>query len=251
MHAPSSRSASKQKRSVSKQKNQRPIVVMLVAVVILLGGVVGWLQWRKTQARREAIVEKATPAPVLSQDAEAAQALGNYLARLRAQIRDHDMAFQRLRQQGALAWHIRDHAEIDRDRKIIQEFLATNARLSDTLQHAEGLIRAELETAKVPPATRDAAMALYAKTQAPLLPLQMRLRQADETIGKNGLAVLDLLDFNWGSWTRNEATQQLNFENTITLAMFRDYVGKIEAAATERKAIQDELATYQQRNRTP
>jgi len=221
--------------------------------VVLIAAVVAGLQWRKTQARREAIAraEKAAAAPALSQDAEAAQALGNYLSRLRAQIRDHDAAFLRLRQQGALAWHIRDHVEIDRDRKIIQEFLATNARLTDTLQHAEGLIRAELETAKVPPATRDAALALYAKTQAPLLPLQMRLRQCDETIWKNGLAVLDLLDFNWGSWTRNEATQQLNFDNTINLAMFRDYVGKIEAAANERKAAQDELATYQQRNRTP
>ena len=246
MHAPSSRSTSKQK------KNRRSTVVILIAVV-LVAGVVAGLQWRKTQARREAAAraEKAAAAPALSQDAEAAQALGNYLSRLRAQIRDHDAAFLRLRQQGALAWHIRDHVEIDRDRKIIQEFLATNARLTDTLQHAEGLIRAELETAKVPPATRDAALALYAKTQAPLLPLQMRLRQCDETIGKNGLAVLDLLDFNWGSWTRNEATQQLNFDNTINLAMFRDYVGKIEAAANERKAAQDELATYQQRNRTP
>jgi hypothetical protein len=245
MHAPSSRSA-------SQQKNRRSIIVISIAIV-LIAGAAAWLQWRKTQARREAAAqaEKVATTPALSQDAEAAQALGNYLARLRAQIRDHDAAFLRLRQQGALAWRIRDHVEIDRDRKIIQAFLTTNTRLTDTLQHAEGLIRAELETAKVPPATREAALTLYAKTQAPLLPLQMRIRQCDETIGKNGLAVLDLLDFNWGSWTRNEATQQLNFSNTITLAMFRDYVGKIEAAANERKAAQDELATYQQRNRTP
>jgi hypothetical protein len=246
MHAPSSRAASK------KQKNQRSIVAILIAVVIVVGGV-AWMQWRKVQATREAIAQsqKSAAAPALSQDTEAARALGNYLTRLRAQIRDHEAAFQRLRQQGALAWHIRDYTEIDRDRKIVQQFLDTNTRLTDTLQHGEALVRAELETAKVPPATRDAALALYSKTQAPLLPLQLRIRQCDETIGKNGLAVLELLDFNWGSWTRNEATQKLSFDSTITLSLFRDYVGKIEIAANERKAAQDELVDFQRRNPAP
>lgn len=211
------------------------------------------MQWRKAQATREAIAfsKKAAPSAALPQDAEAGRALVNYLMRLRAQIRDHDAAFQRLRQEGALGWHIRDYVEIDRDRKVIEQFLTTNARLTDTLQHAEGLIRAELETAKVPPATRDATLALYAKTQAPLLPLQLRVRHCDEVIGKNGLAVLELLDFNWGSWTRNEATQQLNFDSTITLSLFRDYVEKIEAAGKERKAAQDDLVALQRRNPAP
>jgi hypothetical protein len=240
MHAPTPRP--------SQQKSQRAIVAILIAVLVV-AGVTGWMQWRKTQAN--ALSAKATPAPALPQDVEAAKALGNYLTRLRAQIRDHDASFQRLRQEGALAWHIRDHVEIDRDRKVIEQFLATNARLTDTLQHGEGLIRAELETAKVPPATRDAALALYAKTQAPLLPPQLRIRHCDEVIGKTGLAVLDLLDFNWGSWTRNEATQKLNFDSTITLALFQDYVGKIEDAANERKAAQDELLKIQRRNSAP
>lgn len=244
MHAPSSRSS-------SQPKNQRPIVTILLAVILIVAAAEGWLQWRKAQARREAAAQSEKTASTLKpgEDAQAALALGNYLTRLRAQIRDHEVAFQRMR-QGALTWHIRDRVEIDRDRKIIQQFLDTNTRLTDTLQHGEGLIRAELETAKVPPSTRDAALALFAKNQAPILPLQMRLRQCDETIGKNGLAVLDLLDFNWGSWTRNEATQKLSFDSTISLALFQDYVGKIEAAANERKAAEDQLLDYQRRNPT-
>ena len=63
--------------------------------------------------------------------------------------------------------------------------------------------------------------------------------------------MLDLLDFNWGTWTRNEATQKLSFDSTITLALFRDYVGKIEDAANERKAAQDDLLKQQRRNATP
>jgi len=224
------------------------IVAILFALLLFI--VVGaWWQWKETRARREAAAQSEKAARLKpSGEAEAALALGNYLARLRAQIRDHEVAFQRLRQEGALTWHIRDYAEIDRDRKIIKAFLDTNVRLTDTLQHGEGLIRAELETAKVPPSTRDLALALYAKTQAPILPMQMRLRQCDDTIGKNGLAVIELLDFNWGAWTRNEATQKLTFESTLTLGLFQDYVGKIEAAANERKAAQDELTEYQRRN---
>ena len=224
-------------------------MTILLAVILVVAAAEGWVQWRTAQARREAAALNAKTAATLkpSEDAQAALALGNYLTRLRAQIRDHEVAFQRLR-QGALTWHIRDRVEIDRDRKIIQQFLDTNTRLTDTLQHGEGLIRAELETAKVPPSTRDTALALYAKNQVPILPLQMHLRQCDETIGKYGLAVLDLLDFNWGSWTRNEATQKLTFESSITLGLFQDYVGKIEAAANERKAAEDQLVDYQRHN---
>ena len=76
----------------------------------------------------------------------AARALANYLARVRAQVRDHETAFQRLQQKKALSWHIRDLAEIERDRQIVRDFLATNARLTDTLQYGESFIRAELNT---------------------------------------------------------------------------------------------------------
>ena len=227
---------------------------VLMAVVFGGSAAGGWMLLRSAQARHEAMAQRemtrASPVTT-SEDALAARALSNYLAKIRAQVRDHEAAFLRLQEQKALSWNIHERTDIERDRQIIRDFLTTNARLADTLQNGEGFIRAELDTAKVPAAVRESALALYAKTEGPLLPLQMRVRHCDQVIGESALAVLDLLDFNWGTWQRDDATGQLDFANTVTLAAFKDYVGKIASAATERKDAEEELSNYQKRRPPP
>jgi hypothetical protein len=227
----------------SKSRGERWGVGVLLVLLLVAAFAGGWMILRSERARSEegAQFEAAHTLPTKNDDAVAAGALANYLAKIQAQFREHEASFTRVQQQKALSWNIHEREDIERDRKIIRDFLATNARVSDTLRNGEGFIRAELETAKVPATARESALALYTKTEGPLLPLQMRVRDCDQAIGENALAVLDLLDFNWGEWSRDEATGQMNFTNSVTLETFRDYVGKIAAAATERKAAEDEL----------
>ncbi|MDR3404820.1 MAG: hypothetical protein P4L99_20115 [Chthoniobacter sp.] len=241
--------------SPAAAKTRSPRWIISVLVALALGAALGrgWTLLRNARAEREADAQARmqSSSPAAGNDTVAARALANYLTRVRAQIRDHDAAFQRLQQQKALSWQIRDRVEIDRDRKIVRDFLDTNTRLMDSLQYGEGFIRAELSTAGVPASVRDTALALYAKSQGPVLPLQMHVRRCDQTIGENALAVLDLLDFNWGEWTRDEPTGRLDFNNSVTLATFKDYVGKIAAAADERAAAQEELNHYLPSRPTP
>lgn len=239
-------SSSSRASTKTKDRQRLPYWLAALAFVVLIAGVAIYLQ--KMRVRETILVEpaKATPSPLSpSEDVVAARALANYLVRIRAQVREHDAAYARLQQKKALSWNIREREEIERDRQIVRDFLSTNDRLADSLQHGEGFIRAELETAKVSPAARDAVLERYAKTQKPLLPLQMRIRDCDDVIGQNALAVLDLLDFNWGTWTRDDATGRIDFTNTITLATFRGYVGKIADAANDRKQAVDDLVNYQ------
>lgn len=195
---------------------------------------------------------RATP-PLLSpeEDAVAARALTNHLTRLRAQMRDHEAAYQRLQQKKALSWNIRELPEIERDRQIVREFITTNDRLLDTLQNGEGFIRAELATAKVSPAARDAVLERYATTQKPLLPYQLRIREYDAAIGQNALAVLNLLEVSWGSWSRDDATGRIDFNNSVTLGTFRSYVAKLVEAAEGRKQAEDDLANYRNEHPVP
>ena len=230
------------------------IVGVLLAVVVAGGAVVGWMHVSNVRAMREAMAQREradASSAKASDDLLAARALANYLAKIRAQVLDHEAAFSRLQKQNALAWNIHERTNIERDRQIIRDFLTTNARLADTLQNGEGFIRAELDTAKVPATVRESALTLYAKTEKPLLPLQMRVRDCDRAIAENALAVLDLLDFSWGAWQRDDATGVLEFTNTVTLATFKDYVGKIESAAVERTAAQEELTNYQKHHPPP
>ena len=227
------------------------MIYIVMAVVVAGAAVGGWMLRRSARAKREAIAQRemtSASGAGAGEDALAARALSNYLAKLQAQVGEHEAAFSRLKEQKALAWNIHERAEIERDRQIVRDFLTTNSRLADTLQNGEGFIRAELGTAKVPAAVRESALTLYANTEGPLLPLQMRVRHCDEAIGENALAVLDLLDFSWGTWQRDDATGELEFNNTVTLATFRDYVVKIEAAANERKDAEEELNNYQKRH---
>jgi hypothetical protein len=87
--------------------------------------------------------------------------------------------------------------------------------------------------------------------QKPLLPLQLRIRDCDDTIGQNALAVLNLLDVNWGNWSRDAATGRIDFPSTITLATFKEYVGKIADAANGRKQATEDLANYRRDHPTP
>lgn len=231
----------------SKTWNLRWIFAGFVMAVLAAVGVGRWLGVRvahETLAERAAA---ASPTPT-SADVATADALSNYLDKIQGQVREHEAAFARMHQQNALTWNIHRREDIERDRQIIRIFLLTNDRLTDGLQYGADFLRAEMNAAKTPAAERDAVLARYAKMEEPLRPLQMRVRQSDQTLGETALAVLDLLEINWGAWKRDEATGRIDFTNTVTLAAFQDYVGKLSAAADERQEAQKELSEYQQRH---
>ena len=234
-------------RASTQTQNPRRLVIPLavLAVAILVVGLVMYLQKVRLRDRILAEQAKATPALSPREDVGAALALQNYLQRIRAQVRDHEAAYAQLQQKKALAWNIQEREDIERDRKIVRDFMDTNDRLAESLKHGESLIRAELETAKVSPAARDMVIERYEKTQKPLLPLQMQVRACDNEIGKNAMAVLSMLETNWGEWTRDSKTGQIDFTNFDTLANFRVYVAKIADAAYSRKHAEDDLAEYQ------
>jgi hypothetical protein len=245
--------SSSSSRASAQPSNRRWLVIVLILVVAscTFGG---WIYWQKRQPRREmqAPREKVTPSPIsASEDVTAARALANYLNRIRAQVREHEAAYVRLQRSKVLAWNFPQREDIERARQVVRDFLSTNERLADSLEHGESFIRAELETANVPAAVRDSVLERYAKTQKPLIPLQLRIRDCDDTIGQNALAALNLLDVNWGIWSRDAATGRIDFPSTITLATFREYVGKIADAASDRKQAEDDLTSYRRDHPAP
>ncbi len=231
------------------------LVGALVIFSILAAALVwGFLALRRVRLEREATVQQGltsllppppTPTQSDKEDYAAARALASYLAKVEAQIRERDAAFERLKQEKVLSWDIQKPADIEKSRKVIREFLRANQQLTDTIQYGENLVRAYLTTAKVPETVRDSALALYAKTQTPLVPRQLRVRQYDRALGENALAVLDLLESHWGEWHRDPASGRLDFENFAVLGTFKDDVAKIETAAEEQEAAQKELVAYQ------
>ena len=111
----------------------------------------------------------------------------------------------------------------------------------NTFQHGEDQVRAALEAAQIPPVTIEATMAGYTKGQATQRPLEMQIRRCDQTLGESALAILDLLDQNWGKWKRNEVSGHLRFQDNATLATFNASIQKIQAAGAAQRNAQAEL----------
>jgi len=222
----------------------------LIFVILAAAIAAGLLLDRRARARREAVArEQATiAAQSAGVNVAAARAIAHYLAKIEAQLRDHEAALRQLEQHKVFSWNIHERAEIETDRQMIHDYLATNARLAKTMQYGADLVRAELNTAGVPPAVRDSALALFAKSQGPLIPLETRVRDCDQLLGESALAVLDLLDLNWGSWHRDDATGRLDFDNSIILATFKDYAEKTKAAAAAQAEAEQDLVAYQNRH---
>jgi len=245
---PRMRSQSPPAPSKSKTWNTQTILLMLTIGCLVAIGAGRWLGIRTAQAPREAV---STPPPQADTDTVAADALAHYLAKIQGQVRTHEATFEQIKQENVLTWNIHRPEELVHDRDLVHAFLDTNAQLIDGLQYGADFIRAELNTARIPAAERDAILARHEKMAAPILPLQMRVRHADQALGENALEILNLLDLNWGAWTRDATTGRLDFTNAITLDAFHDYAAKLTAAANEREEAQNELDQYLERNRHP
>jgi len=252
------------------------VVVLAVFTAVAVGGV---MFLRHAQAKREAVVslqksvaeerEKiaqsikdrnfaqgdasvghikdtldASTSQLSGVDAAATRAMSKFLGKFQERLHEYGAAAEQLKQQKVLSWDVRERATIETDRQIVHDFMDSNARLKDMLEHSEGLLSAALDAEKVPPQTRNATVAGYAKSQVLLFPLLMRVRQGDQTIGENALAALDLLEVNWGKWTRDESTGHLRFENTVVRDAFNDHIRKINAAGADQRKAQEEMLAH-------
>ncbi|MDR3403298.1 MAG: hypothetical protein P4L99_12445 [Chthoniobacter sp.] len=169
------------------------------------------------------------------------RALSKFLANLQARLHAYTVAANRLQQAKILSWNLETRAMLDTNRQIVRDFLASNERLGDAEAHDADLLRAEYDTEKVPAHIRDSLVEAYAKRAAALHPLQMEVRLSDRTQGENALAVFDLLEANWGKWTRNATTGRLDFENPTVLDAFNDCVNKIREADAEGRKAEEEM----------
>jgi hypothetical protein len=190
----------------------------------------------------------SSPSPAAIEDAVAAGALAKYLVRLRQQVAEHEAAFERLKDKRVLAWDIHELADIEANRQVVLDFLTTNERLAEFIQHGEGYVRGELDTARVTGEVRDSVLALYSRTQGPLVPFHIRVRDCDEIIGRNAMAVLYLLESNWSRWTRDKATGRIDFTQPDLYVAFKDYVVKIDDAGNQRAQAEAQLVQYQKQH---
>jgi hypothetical protein len=261
------------------KNNDRIIIVacVLLAIVVVFGiGAGSMMYFRRVRAQREALAdmkksvadEQAKMADAIKSgktgesgaaiarleaqlgksaaqlgpaDAKAARAMAGWLEKLQGFVHAYETSAGRLKEAKILMFNIQDRAQFETDRQIVREFLANNGKFMNVIQNSDKMVRAELDAAGVPPATLEATLAGYTKSQDQIRPLQMVIRRCDQTLGETALALIDLLDKNWGHWDRDAANGKLRFQDHETLSTFNDLMRKIQAASVEQGKAQDDL----------
>jgi len=193
--------------------------------------------------RVKAQIEKSST-QMNATDAATARAMAAFLGKMQVQARLYQSAVQRLTSDKIFTFNIPDQATLATHRQTLRDFVAMNAQLTDTIANSEALIRSELEAADVPAATIEATIRGYQESQGNTRPLQMQIRQYDRIMGDSGLAILDLLEKNWGRWDRNPQTGQLTFRDDATLAAYNQLIQRVQAASQQQAIAQKQMAEF-------
>lgn len=175
-------------------------------------------------------------------DGGLARGMARFLGKMQAQMRDYEAAVARMSEADVFSFHPRDKAMIETHRQLVRGFLASNARFADTLARSGEMMRAELDAEKVPAKARDAALEGASRSQQVTRPLQIQIRQCDQTLGDSALALLDLLEKEWGRWRYDEAAKGLRFDDNATLAAHNVLIEKLQAAGEEQATAQAAVA---------
>src|SRR5208283_3455791 len=107
--------------------------------------------------------------------------------------------------------NLSDKQQIASRRGVVQNFISANGNLENVVSNAEKNLQADLARLQVDPAKINAAMAGYRSKAVPRTALVLEIRACDDRCGHAMLAVLDLLETNWGKWDYNSTAKTVRF----------------------------------------
>jgi hypothetical protein len=128
-------------------------------------------------------------------------------------------------------------------REVVQNFLKFNANFRNFMEGGEDNFRAELVRLNISPSIIDEAVTEFHKSSSPQLPLFTDIRAQNDRMGRGMLAVLDLLDINWGHWSYDESTGHIRFENGELVEQYNTDLKGINEAVKAETLSQKRLVT--------
>jgi hypothetical protein len=165
-----------------------------------------------------------------------------YLARLQELQQSYQAASSNLTAARVLCTsNLIDRDDIQQRKAVVQNFLKCNEAVKIFTIHSEDNYRAELVRLNVSPAVIESAVEGFHRSSAPQVPVVVEIRAQDERIGCGMLAVLDLLDANWGHWSYNAESGHVRFESPDLVDQYNSDLKGINDAGVEQVASQKRL----------
>lgn len=187
-------------------------------------------------------LEKSADKIGSSDEAAAARAMAAFLGRIQGESAKYEAAQKKFIAAETLKFNFSDRAAIDDHRKITQEFLDANAKLTDVLRHSEEIVSSELDAAHVSPATKNATLSGFKRSHGELSPVMLRVRGEDDELGKTVLTLLDILDREWGKWRIDPGNGKLVVPDATTRETVNKLLDKVQQIAAAQNKDQIEVA---------
>jgi hypothetical protein len=172
-----------------------------------------------------------------------AKAFSSHVAKMQVLLKDYAGAMNGIMTPSVLDMSgVTQRSQLQGRKELVKRFMTANDNLQDFLAQRQKIFGQDLDQAGVPTEERDKAVKGYAHGAAQQDGLLMKIREQDRRMGKAFLAMLDLLDADWGKWTYNADRKKVNFADPRTLDKFMDSLDEVQSAAREQRKLQLQLA---------
>ena len=170
------------------------------------------------------------------------QAMSRHVALMRSAMKGYYDAAAKLRTGHVLvASNLTDKAQIIPRRELVQDFMVANDNLLFTITNSETYVRAALESQKIPPQKIPALMAAFEVKFAPRRDLDVQIRECDVHMGQSMLAILDVLETDWGNWHFDTKKNKIYFNDSSSRAAYQESLEVIKFAGSEQVSLQGKL----------
>lgn len=131
-----------------------------------------------------------------------------------------------------------EKVQIESRREITRRFLEANTDFESALRDAEKIIRGNLVEARLESAKIEKAMQAYNRSAGPQRSLTLGIRECDRQIGEAALAVLDLLEAQWGQWRYHASLNEITFSESGHNRAYGKFLETIETAGQKQVKLQ-------------
>jgi hypothetical protein len=127
-------------------------------------------------------------------------------------------------------------------KELVKKFIGESEKMKAFFVNGEQIYSNELVRLSLPPLAREQGLKGFRRSNADKNELIVTIRDDDRRMGNAMLAMLDLLDENWGKWNYNEDRKKVDFDDPAVLDKYIIYRDELNAAAREQVKFQARLA---------
>ena len=167
------------------------------------------------------------------------KANADYLAAAQKKFKTYQVALKAFTEAEVLDLAtLTEKTQIQARREIVRRFLEANTGFEVALRDAEKIIRANLVKARLEASKIEKAMQAYNSSAGPQRSVTLQIRECDRQIGESVLAVLELLESQWGQWRYHASLNEITFSESGHNKAYEDLLGVIQATGEKQVKLQ-------------